>query len=130
MLYTLKSLKFKCLHKFKWIFLYQNIQVKKASYGEVCTTCDNTLGLSCDAGNYCTCSLSNYFWNGTYCGMFLFCDAFLRLHFSYFIMFYIFNLIVQTITDGTSCANSWDCDTTKGLWCGNVTNSIIYKKCV
>ena len=43
---------------------------------------------------------------------------------------YIFNKIVQQITDGMSCTSSWDCDTTKGLWCGNITNSLIYKKCV
>ena len=41
--------------------------VKKATYGEVCTTCDDTQLLTCDAGNYCIC-ITNYFWNGTYCG--------------------------------------------------------------
>ena len=48
---------------FSWIL------VQKATYGEVCTICDDTLKLSCDAGNYCTCNSSgNYFWNGTFCG--------------------------------------------------------------
>jgi len=44
--------------------------VRKATYGEVCTTCDDTVGLSCNTGNYCVCNTTgNYFWNGTYCGM-------------------------------------------------------------
>ncbi len=51
-------------------------QDKKATYGELCPTCtspctvscDDTIGLSCSANAYCTCSVSTYFWNGTYCG--------------------------------------------------------------
>ena len=42
--------------------------MEKATYGQVCTTCDDTVGLSCNTGNYCVCNTSaNYFWNGTYC---------------------------------------------------------------
>lgn len=40
---------------------------KKNSYGEVCTVCDDTVLLSCNAANYCACD-STHFWNGTFCG--------------------------------------------------------------
>ena len=71
-----------------------SITVRKASYGEVCTTCDNTVGLSCNAYNYCVCTNSK-FWNGTYC--------------------------VPSLGPGLSCKNSFQCNATIGLYCDQTT---------
>ncbi|RNA34499.1 prion-like-(Q N-rich) domain-bearing 25 [Brachionus plicatilis] len=63
---------------------------KKASYGEVCTVCDNTLLLSCNVANYCACD-PTHFWNGTFC--------------------------VLDISNGLNCDNNFDCDSALGLSC-------------
>ncbi len=90
--------------------------MKKATYGEVCTTCDDTRYLTCNAGNYCVCQ-GDLFWNGTFCGKF--CKH-LHVFFLHICINYFFS--VTKLTDGLSCKNSWDCDATVGLWCDNITS--------
>lgn len=105
------SKKFETLNNFK---KYSFLE-KKATYGEVCTVCDDTLLLSCNIANYCVCD-GNRFWNGTFCGIFNF----------------VFNLkkkiiIIKDldITNGLNCLNNFDCDSAVGLSCDNTYNQCV-----
>ena len=59
----------KCLNNYYWLSALK-VCVKKATYGELCTTIpnDDTLNLICGGSGYSICP-ANTFWNGSYCGI-------------------------------------------------------------